>query len=491
MKLRNVLLTVAISAVTAILSVWGFSKYVTNQQKSAFQDKGNIPANYAGFLNTPGSGPVDFTPAATASVPAVVHITTKTNPKQTNNNLPRRRSILEELMDDDMLNQFFGDGQGRRSGPQAASGSGVIVSEDGFIITNNHVIEGADEINITTSDKKTYKGKIVGADPSTDLAVVKIEGKGFPFLLYGNSDDVKLGQWVLAIGYPLALETTVTAGIVSAKGRMLGLNRRKSQTPIESYIQTDAAVNMGNSGGALINTTGELIGINSAIASPTGSYAGYSYAIPVNLVKKIVNDIMKYGNVQRAYLGISPDEQNFESGGGAYIGEVAKDGAAADANLKKGDIITKINGAPINSWNELQATVASFKVGDKITLTYKRDGKESTASATLKNKVGTYDVVKNDILDKLGAQLETIEAKKAAEYGIDGGVVVKKVDPKGMFAEVGIKPGFVILKVNNQEVGSVEALKSMLSRVNSRSAIVAGVYPGYEGVYQYGLNDLQ
>jgi len=244
---------------------------------------------------------------------------------------------------------------------QRASGSGVIITDDGYIVTNNHVVDGADEINVTLPNKKSYKASVIGADPSSDIAVIKIEGKGFPYLVYGNSDEVKLGQWVLAIGYPLNLDVTVTAGIVSAKSRSIGINGQQSNSPVESFIQTDAAVNPGNSGGALINTNGELIGINSAIASPTGSYAGYSYAIPVNMAKKIVTDIVKFGTVQRAYIGINYAGENisdeakkqlekeigvaYKEGEGVNVTGVPEGGAAANAGMKKGDIITKGNGA--------------------------------------------------------------------------------------------------------------------------------------------------
>lgn len=299
MKLKNILLVVFISATTAFLSVWGYSKWM-GSKFSGFQEQGKLPVNYAGFFdkNNNNAGPVDFTAAATSSTPAVVHIKTRTKQRQVSNNLPKQKNPFSDFFGDtDPFSDFF---NGPRVIPeQRASGSGVIISNDGYIVTNNHVVDGADEINVTLTNRKTYKASVVGADPNSDLAVIKIDGgSSLPYLVYGNSDEVRLGQWVLAVGYPLNLDVTITAGIVSAKARSIGIN--KGDRPIESFIQTDAAVNPGNSGGALINTTGELIGINSAIASPTGSYAGYSYAIPVNIVKKIVNDLVKFGAVQRA-----------------------------------------------------------------------------------------------------------------------------------------------------------------------------------------------
>lgn len=494
MKWKQILLIVGISALSAVTSVFIYGKVTGNKNTGFTQtSNGNLPVNYAGFFeNAAGGGePVDFTKAANAAVPAVVHIKTKIAAKKISNQLPRtnRNSM------DDLLEQFFNNGFGPQVQPeQRASGSGVIISDDGYIITNNHVVSDggqgvADEITVTLHNKKTYKARVIGKDASSDIAVLKIDGTGFPFLLYGNSDNVKLGQWVLAIGYPLTLETTVTAGIVSAKGRNIGINGRQSQTPIESFIQTDAAVNQGNSGGALISTDGQLVGINSAIYAPTGTYAGYSFAIPVNLVKKIVNDLIKYGDVKRPYLGISVDEEKFDAGDGAHIGNVAKDGAAATIGLKPGDIITKINDATISSWTELQATVSSYNAGEKINVTYKRDGKEYTGSATLTGKSGTYDqVASNGTGDKLGADLETLDKKNAVKYEIEGGVVVKKIKKDGPFSQTRMQDGFIITSVNGNDITSIEELAQAIRSLKGESIQLEGIYPGYEGVYRYPLN---
>ena len=398
---------------------------------------------------------------------------------------------------EDLFEQFFGPGGG--FGPQIqpeqrASGSGVIISDDGYIITNNHVVsDGGDgvagEITVTLSNKKIYKARIIGRDPSSDLAVLKIDGTGFPFLLYGNSDNVKLGQWVLAVGYPLTLETTVTAGIVSAKGRNIGINSRQSQTPIESFIQTDAAVNQGNSGGPLVSTDGQLIGINSAIYAPNGTYAGYSFSIPVNLVKKIVNDLIKYGDVKRPYLGVSVAPDKLDAGDGAHIGSIAKDGAAAETSLKPGDIITKINDIPVNSWTELQATVSSYNAGEKIKITYKRDGKENTAVATLTSKTGTYDkIAAVGIGETLGADLETLDKKKADGYEIEGGVLVKKIKAGGIFSKTKMEDGFIITSVNGMDVSNIEELSKAIASLKGESIQLEGIYPGYDGVYRFPLN---
>lgn len=503
MKLKQVLSTVAISAVTAFAVLWGYGKFM-QPHNYAGQPNSALPSNYkyAGYNENTGlpTANIDFTQPAQAALPTVVHIKTKTNAKQVSNNLPRIQSPFSDFFgNDDFFGQFFG---GPRVIPeQRASGSGVIISEDGYIVTNNHVIENADEITVTLNNRKTYKAKVIGTDPAYDLAVIKVDAGGLPFLLYGNSDDVKIGQWVLALGYPLNLETTVTAGIVSAKARSLGLNKgTKNNSPVESFIQTDAAVNQGNSGGALINTNGQLIGINSAIASPTGYYSGYSYAIPVNIVKKVVDDLIKYGNVQRGFLGVSTantyditDEQkekeglNF-SGDGLVITSVATSSAAQDAGLKKGDIIKSVNGIEVSVPSELQEMVTRYKPGDKITVLYSRNGKEATATATLKNKMGNFDIVKvdNAALSKLGADFVNLDARKAKEYGVSGGIVVKKINDGALKDQTRMRDGFIILKVNDKDVRNSEELSKAIG--DAKSVTISGFYPGYDALYDYPIS---
>jgi serine protease Do len=509
MKFKQIAFTVAISAITTLGVIWGYGKYLKSSNTYAGQQKGDVPANYAKqtgmFDNNTPPGAVDFTVPAQAATPAVVHIKTKTNAKQVNNNLPKTRQqspFGDFFGDDDMFEQFFG----RRNGnipEQRASGSGVLISEDGYIVTNNHVVANADEIMVTLTNKKNYKAKVVGTDPAYDLAVIKVEAAGLPYLLYGNSDEAKIGQWVLAIGYPLNLEATVTAGIISAKARSLGLNKDKTGkagTGVESFIQTDAAVNMGNSGGALINTEGKIIGINSAIASPTGYYSGYSYAIPVNIVKKVVDDIIKFGTVQRAYIGIEyapagdmSDEEKKQANiplgaSGIYTINVPKDGGAFAAGIRKGDEITKVNGTAITSGAEMQEQVSRYKPGDKITVTYLREGKENTANVTLKNKAGNYDVVKGEaVIDKLGADFAVLDAKRAKEYGVTGGVVVKKIKADGVFEKQSrMKDGFVILKINDKPIASIEDLKKTIAV--DKDITISGFYPGYDGLYEYPMS---
>lgn len=495
MKLKNMVAVVGISATTALVSVWGYGKYMQTQY-AGVQEPGKLPVNYAGFFGTNAPATtVDFTQAALAATPAVVHIKTRTKAKQVSNNLPKRSNPFGDMFGGDMFGDLFGDIGPRMIPEQRASGSGVIISEDGYIVTNNHVVDGADEINITLPNKKTYKASVIGTDPSSDLAVIKIDARNLPYLVYGNSDEAKLGQWVLAIGYPLNLDVTVTAGIVSAKARSININDRQSKTPIESFIQTDAAVNPGNSGGALVNTNGELIGINSAIASPTGSYAGYAYAIPVNIVKKVVSDIIKYGTVQRAFLGISypreglTDEQRKQEGiqnvdGGVYVMDAPDGGAAKAAGIKKGDIVTKINGTPVTSGPEMVEQIARYKPGDKITLTYKRDDKENTVNVTLKNKAGNTEVVRiSSVMDKLGADFENADKKLAAANDINGGVVVKKIND-GALKKSRMQEGFVITAVNGVEVKTIDDLKAALTNATGTLRF-DGIYPGYTDLYSY------
>ena len=489
MKLKQLLLIVAISASSAVGSVWVYGK-LTGKSTNLVAQAGDvkIPVNYAGYYDNVSAGaePVDFTKAASAAVPAVVHIKTKINAKTSTNRNNQRGSV------DDWFDQFFNMNP-RMQPEQRASGSGVLISEDGYIVTNNHVVANgnggvADEVTVTLSNKKIFKAKVLGTDPSSDIAVLKIDGKGLPYMIYGNSDNVKLGQWVLAVGYPLTLEATVTAGIVSAKGRAIGINGRQSDNPIESFIQTDAAVNQGNSGGALISTDGQLIGINSAILAPSGTYAGYSFAIPVNLVRKIVNDLIKYGDVKRPYLGISAAEDKFDAGDGAHVGLVAPDGAAAEIGLKKGDVITKINDATVSSWPELQGTVASYNAGDKVKITYRRDGKEFNGTATLKSKVGTYeDVARADINEKVGAELENLSKEKAQQYDVAGGVLVKSIKKNGPMARSKMEEGFVITSVNGTDITNADQLNRMIAR-SEGTVKLEGFYPGYQGTYTYPLS---
>lgn len=496
-KLKDILTVVGISAVTTIACVWGYGKWMQSRY-AGLQDPTKLPVNYAGFFGKAANGDaINFEQPATAATPAVVHIKTKTKARTVSNGSSKRNNPFGDLFGDDFFGDLF---NGPRIIPeQQASGSGVIISPDGYIVTCNHVVANADEIKITLANKKTYKASIVGTDPSSDLAVIKIDADNLPYIVYGNSDNAKLGQWVLAIGYPLNLDVSVTAGIISAKARSIGINSQDGEVKnaVESFIQTDAAVNPGNSGGALINTNGELIGITSAIASQTGYYSGVSYAIPVNIVKKIATDIIKYGMVQRAYIGISyvPDEYSDEQkkeagvkeGEGVYVLEVPDGGAAKEAGIKKGDFITKINGVTVTSGAEMVEQVARFKPGDKISVTYSRNGNENTVYLTLKNKVNTTSVVKYEsALEKLGASFENVDKKTANANQIKGGVVVKKIQQGSAFQKARIQEGFIITSLNGNDINSIDDLKDALKNIHG-TAFVEGIYPGDTMSYRYPI----
>jgi Do/DeqQ family serine protease len=503
MKLKQVLLIVGISSVSAVGSVWTYGKLMKKDPMPFVQatESGKMPVNYTGFTDGNfNATAVDFTKASEAAVQAVVHIKTKIAARPATNNLPRNRS--NNRMFEDLFEDFFGP---QVMPEQRASGSGVIISEDGYIVTNNHVISDggqgiAEEINVTLNNKKVYKARLIGRDPSSDLAVLKIDGKALPFMLYGNSDHVKLGQWVLAVGYPLSLETTVTAGIISAKGRTIGINSRQSQTPIESFIQTDAAINQGNSGGALINTDGQLIGINSAInGGYSGTYIGYGFAVPVNIVKKIVNDLIQYGDVKRGFLGISYipngdlNEKEVKKAGitdglGVFVSAVPSDGAASKAGIKKGDVIVKVNNSPVSNGLEMSGQIAQFKPGDKVPVAYIRSGKEYMTTVELKESAGKLETVTStNIEEKLGGTLENLSKAKAATYGIEGGVVVKTLKAGGALKGSKMEEGFVITSVNGKDVTSVEELtKTLASMIGT--VRLEGFYPGYDGTYTYPLN---
>jgi Do/DeqQ family serine protease len=403
----------------------------------------------------------------------------------------------------DLFRRFFGDGDGRSfSQPdQRASGSGVIISQDGYIVTNNHVVNGATEITVTLNNRRNFTAKVIGTDPNTDLALIKIDGHDLPVATIGNSDEVKLGQWVMAIGYPLNLDVTVTQGIVSAKSRNIGINTQAA-APVEAFIQTDAAVNPGSSGGALVNTNGELIAINSAIASPTGAFAGYAYSIPSNLMRKVIGDLMKYGKVERGYLGISmapeglDDAKKKELGimtdvDGIYVAGVDPQGAAGEAGLKKGDVITKVNGENVDEDAQLAELIARQKPGDAVKITFVRNGSEQTVSATLKDKIGSIAGTNPAAIQSLGADFMDLSKDDAEKLGINGGVAVTNIRDGGVLSnQTNMKPGFIITKVGDQPVRTVDEFRDALSKQGSNFQI-QGIYPDSKEVYYYGINDFK
>ncbi|MEO5997834.1 MAG: Do family serine endopeptidase [Chitinophagaceae bacterium] len=503
MTTRQLGAVILVSAVTSVGSVWGYGKFQQQQYlASDFPASTSVQkdARYTGYRENTADAPmVDFEKAASKAAPAVVHIKTLTKAKQVAENQdPRNNPFRDFFGDGNGMGDLFGD-QGR-SREQRASGSGVIISADGYIVTNNHVVDGADELTVTLNNKKDFKAKVVGRDASTDLAVLKIEGKNLPLLTFANSENVHLGQWVLAIGYPLNLETTVTSGIVSAKSRSLGINSRNSKTPVESFIQTDAAVNPGNSGGALVNTDGDVIGINSAIASPTGSYAGYSYAIPSNLVQKVVSDIIKYGSSKRAYLGVmfgsdqmSEEDRaknNIKEGEGVFVMDVSKGSAAEEAGVQKGDFITKVNGRTVNTGTEMVEQISVMRPGDKINISFVHNGNAKTTQVTLKGATGTYESIKEQVVDQLGATFENLDKAAAAKLNLQGGVMVKNLNQGILTDQTRIKEGFIITKVNNTRISSVDGLKEAIKSAGN-TAVISGVYANQpQNEYQYALNDL-
>lgn len=449
-------LTLFIAASLGGLAAVGISKAFDGNRSETIEQKQN-----ATFTSYPTGTTVpmfDFTGASELVTPAVVHIMTHLSPSQKQGEDPFG---------------FFGD---EFSTPREseASGSGVIITADGYIATNNHVIEDATSIEVVLNNKKSYRAELVGTDPQTDLALLKIDEAGLAFLKFGNSDQLKVGEWVLAVGNPFNLTSTVTAGIVSAKGRNINLLRTAdNQYAIENFIQTDAAVNPGNSGGALVNLKGELIGINTAIASRTGTFAGYSFAVPVNIVKKVMEDLLQYGNVQRGFLGIQirdidaqfANENNIKNIAGVYVAEVNAGGAAEIAGIKKGDIVMKINDVSVNSSSELQEQVSRFHPGDNIQVTVLRKGDEKILTARLRNKEGKTEIIKNEVIKENlsagGADFANISKEDKGKLGVQNGVALKKIGA-GSFKDAGIPEGFVIIKVDKKPVFTAQELKRVL-----------------------------
>ncbi|MBL0102723.1 MAG: Do family serine endopeptidase [Bacteroidetes bacterium] len=425
------------------------------------------------------NAPIDFTKAADLTVHAVVHVKTfYTNQAKYN---PFGMNPFD----------FFGRPQQMQ--PQEASGSGVIITDDGYIVTNNHVVENADKVEVTLNDNQTYTAKVIGTDPSTDLALLKISEKNLPFIAYGNSDDLKVGEWVLAVGNPFNLTSTVTAGIVSAKAR--NINILPDQYKIESFIQTDAAVNPGNSGGALVNNQGQLIGINSAIASNTGSFTGYSFAIPSNLVRKVIDDLVEFGSVQRGFIGISIrdidskliDEKGLKGTQGVYVAGLTEGGAAEEGGLKEGDVITKVGSVDVNSTPQLQEQVGRYRPGDKIAVTVLREGKERNFSLTLRNKEGDTRIIKNEEpLRLLGGTFENVNQEERSKLGIRGGVKVSKL-LSGKLRSAGIQEGFIITSIDKKPIAGTDDLESAL-KTKQGGVLIEGVYPnGMKAYYGFGI----
>ena len=449
--------------------------------------------------------PVDLTYAAEKSLPSVVHILSTKNSK-----------VQTVEVQSDPFSDFFSDpfgffgnpNQGNggkqkrsvRTPKQQGSGSGVIISNDGYIVTNNHVVADADELTVTLNDNKEYSARIIGTDKTTDLALIKIDGKNLPAITIANSENIKVGEWVLAVGNPFNLTNTVTAGIISAKGRSL------YQNGVESFIQTDAAINPGNSGGALVNTRGELIGINAMLYSQTGSFSGYGFAIPTSIMNKVVDDLKKYGTVQRAVIGIQgSDVKNYVDAQkdqgkdidlgtmeGIYVAKVTEESAAEEAGLKEGDVITAIDGKEVNKMADLQEYLAKKRPGDKVSISYLRDKKKSTKTVTLKNEQGNTQVVKKADLDVLGGNFRAITDNQKQQFNIGYGLEVLKVNA-GKLKNAGITKGFIIQRVNDSAIKTIDDLQNVVKEASTSKdpvLYIQGIYPtGKKAYFAVPLED--
>jgi Do/DeqQ family serine protease len=435
--------------------------------------------------------PMDFTAVAEKVTPAVVHIRST-----------QARSTREQSQQYDPFHDFFGIP--RNYGPTQSSGSGVIINESGYIVTNNHVVADADVVDVTLNDNRSFKAEVIGTDPDTDIALLKIKQNGLPFLAFMDSDQSRVGEWVLAVGNPFNLNSTVTAGIISAKGRNINIlerNTTEGNTAIESFIQTDAAINPGNSGGALVNMNGGLLGINTAIASPTGAYSGYGFAVPSNIVSKIVEDLMTYGVVQRGWLGIQVTSVNselvkqyeLEVNEGAFVSGFAEDGksAAKEAGIKEQDVVVKIDNQAIRSSAALIETIGRHRPGDKVMITVNRKGKVVTYPVVLKNREGNLSVVKAEERSgyaALGVEVEDIDAKELKKIELEYGVKVKSLGNGKLAKSTDMREGFIITKVNDVPVKSVKEFNELMKKKKpGELVILTGTYEDFPREFNYAF----
>jgi serine protease Do len=478
--MKKIMSTFLIAAIGGFVAL-GFNQYFRNEPSEFDRlTSERLPVqftsgNAANMANAP-----DLTTAAEQSVHGVVHIKTLV-------------SNRNGASSDPFYDFFFGNpGRNAPSQKASASGSGVIISEDGYIVTNNHVIQNAEKVEVVLNDKREYEAEVIGRDPSTDLALLKVNAKSLPFIYYGNSDEVKVGEWALAVGNPFSLTSTVTAGIISAKGRNINILNEKFA--IESFIQTDAAVNPGNSGGALVNSKGELIGINSAIASNTGSYSGYSFAVPVNIVRKVVADLLEFGEVQRAFIGVVLQDLNADLAKkksidvikGVYVSSLNTGGAAEDAGVKEGDVILKIQGMTVNNVPELQEQVGRYRPGDSVKLTVNRGGSTKEIDLTLKNRNGNTKLIRytEAVANELGADFVPVTDSEKSSLKLNHGIKVESIR-EGRFKNIGIKEGFIITNIGDMKVNSIEDVTNAL-KSERRGLLIEGIYPNGARAY-YGL----
>lgn len=490
MSNKNAFLSMVFAAfLGAVIALGGYSLLKEDQPVIINSSNGESPValtNYvfdsADFVVPEG---LNFVYAAKSATAGVVHIRTTYNSPRTGSSNPM----------DQFFKDYFGERYDRQRPPGMGAGSGVIVTQDGYIATNNHVVEDASEIEVLMNDNRSFKAEVIGTDPDTDLALIKIDADNLPFVSFGDSENIQIGEWVLAIGNPFEFRSTVTAGIVSAKARNINiLSNNRSSTQIEAFIQTDAAVNPGNSGGALVNLRGELVGINTAIASPTGAFAGYSFAVPATLVKKVIFDLKDFGAVQRPLLGIRiidvssqlSEDRNLSVLKGVYVASVGDGTSADDAGLEKDDVIIAIDGKKVTNVAQLQEQVALNRPGDQIEVTYIRSGETRTTMATLKNALNTTEVVKaTNSFQVEGAELEPVSREIKEELDIEGGLQVKDID-NGKWKEAGVKEGFVITKIDKRPVDSMDDLTAALNNSRGEGILIEGMYPNGEKAY-YGI----
>jgi len=491
MEMKNQLKSYVVIALLSSGVTLGAYQLLNLGNQTNFSDTPSAFTSNVSNINAAGS-PGEFTYAAEKSTPAVVHIKTKMDQRQRQYSSPF----------DDLFGGFgdqFGGG-GRRQAPQQAeaSGSGVIISADGYIVTNNHVVAEATEISVMLNDKREFKAKVISTDPSSDLAVIQIKASDLPFLTFGDSDALKVGEWVLAVGNPFNLESTVTAGIVSAKGRQNIIDRDddRAANPLESFIQTDAAVNPGNSGGALVNLKGELIGINTAIYSRNGQFAGYSFAVPVSIVKKVSGDLIKYGNVQRGFLGVSimevnaklVEEKDLKVSTGVYVGGFSENSAAKTAGIKINDVITKIDGIETKSTAKLMEIVGRKRPGEILNLTVNRDGQNKDFTVTLKNKDGNTSIVKGETGDSyksefLGAKFGALSTADKEKFNVSSGVKVIEVLPDGRLEMYGLSKGSIITKINDKAVNNPKEAADLLEARKGRTKLEGVDVDGSRFIY--------
>lgn len=497
MDMKKIFSTVLIAILGGLIALGAYKIFERPAAYTSIEERQQ--AQFASLKSAPlvgSAGLVDFTEAAARVTPAVVYIQT-TYPMN-------YRSGGRQFPFDDFFD-FFEDRRRPQQPRQAprASGSGVIITDDGYIVTNNHVVENGEKVEVTLNNRKTYEAKVVGTDPGSDLALLKIDAKDLTFVPYGNSDDVKVGEWVLAIGNPFDLRSTVTAGIVSATARSIGIlgsdrALRPGETPtaaIESFIQTDAVINRGNSGGALVNTNGELVGINTAIMSHTGSYEGYGFAVPVNIVKKVIDDLLKYGEVQRAFIGVTftpidaafAKERELETTQGIYVEDVVEGGAAQDAGIRKGDVIVKMDGRDIVATGDLMAIVGLHGPGDKVDVTILRDGKERKLNLTFKNRQGSLEPqIAQSTFETLGIELTPLSDEEKQKLRTENGVRVTDINENSqIYNYTQIREGFVITRVNGQTVDNEDSINRALKQSRQGMVQIQGFFPNQPGMYTY------